>query len=143
MISVGTRLSDKDVLLHMERGEFYLSTLASVRYLMNVHLWNLLMEYRVCLWSWRRFASIDPLRRCFIFLDSVLLDLYPAVGGIRNRAFAHPKTENGRAKDAGSKTPEVADPISILQASRFNRHPSLTPKPLTRIQLSTRRQRFA
>jgi hypothetical protein len=32
---------------------------------------------RVFLWSWRRFASIDLLRRCFTFLDSVLLDLYP------------------------------------------------------------------
>jgi hypothetical protein len=31
-----------------------------------------------CLWSWRCFASIDPLRRCFAFLDSVPLDLYPA-----------------------------------------------------------------
>jgi hypothetical protein len=26
----------------------------------------------------RRFALIDPLRRCFTLLDSVLLDLYPA-----------------------------------------------------------------
>jgi hypothetical protein len=30
------------------------------------------------MWSWRRFAYVDPLRRCFTFLDSVLLDLYPA-----------------------------------------------------------------
>jgi hypothetical protein len=30
------------------------------------------------MWSWRRFASIDPLRRCFAFLDLVLSDLYPA-----------------------------------------------------------------
>jgi hypothetical protein len=29
-------------------------------------------------WVWRRFALIDPLRRCFTYLDSVLLDLYPA-----------------------------------------------------------------
>jgi hypothetical protein len=28
--------------------------------------------------SWSRFASTDPLRRCFTFLDSVLLELYPA-----------------------------------------------------------------
>jgi hypothetical protein len=33
------------------------------------------------------------------------------------------KIENGRAKDAGSKTPEVADPTSILQASRFGQAP--------------------
>jgi hypothetical protein len=33
------------------------------------------------------------------------------------------KIENGRAKDAGSKNPEVADPTSILQASRFGQTP--------------------
>jgi hypothetical protein len=33
------------------------------------------------------------------------------------------KIENGRAKDAGSKSPELADPISILQASRFGQTP--------------------
>jgi hypothetical protein len=29
-------------------------------------------------WSSRCFTYVDPLRRCFTFLDSVLLDLYPA-----------------------------------------------------------------
>jgi hypothetical protein len=33
------------------------------------------------------------------------------------------KIENGHAKDAGSKSPEVADPISILQVSRFGQTP--------------------
>jgi hypothetical protein len=67
----------------------------------------------------------------------------PVLGGFGIEPSHTQKIENDRAKDAGSKTPEVADPTSILQASRFGRHPSLTPKPLTRIQLSTRRQRFA
>jgi hypothetical protein len=53
------------------------------------------------------------------------------------------KTESGRAKDAGSKTPEVADSISTLRASHFGGHLSLPPKPSARIQLSTRRQRLA
>jgi hypothetical protein len=48
MISVGTQLSDKDVVLHMEHEEFYSSILAFIRYIMNVHLWNLLMEYKDC-----------------------------------------------------------------------------------------------
>jgi hypothetical protein len=33
------------------------------------------------------------------------------------------KIENGCAKDAGSKNPEVADPTSIFQASRFGQAP--------------------
>jgi hypothetical protein len=53
------------------------------------------------------------------------------------------KIENGHAKDAGSKTPEVADSISTLRASRFGGHLSSPPKPSTRIQLSTRRQSLA
>jgi hypothetical protein len=48
IVSVGTKLSDKDEVPHMEQQpiqEILLSTLASVRYLMNVHLGNLIMEY--------------------------------------------------------------------------------------------------
>jgi hypothetical protein len=33
------------------------------------------------------------------------------------------KIENGCAKDASSKNPEVADPTSILRASRFGQAP--------------------
>jgi hypothetical protein len=53
------------------------------------------------------------------------------------------KIESGRTKDAGSKTPEVADSISTLRASRFGGHLSSPPKPSTRIQLSTGRQSLA
>jgi hypothetical protein len=48
---VGTQLSDKDEVLHMEQQstwEIYSSILASVRYIMNVHLSN--FPNRIQIW---------------------------------------------------------------------------------------------
>jgi hypothetical protein len=51
------------------------------------------------------------------------LEEWRLLGGFGIEPSHTQKIENGRAKDAGSKNPEVADPISILQASRFGQAP--------------------
>jgi hypothetical protein len=50
-------------------------------------------------------------------------DVWKLLGGFGIESSHTQKIENGRAKDAGSKSPEVADPIFILQASRFGQTP--------------------
>jgi hypothetical protein len=52
------------------------------------------------------------------------------VGGFGIEPSHTQKIENGRAKDAGSKNPEIADPTSILQASRFGQAPFVDTKAI-------------